>query len=86
MINGKFQFNWIITVLEKDEQGLVIEMADLGNDKYMIVATDTAHPILDKVSYRQAGFGPFFLQKDADFSEQIQVLKKHLIENRPLVK
>jgi hypothetical protein len=87
MADGKFQFGWVIRVLSKDEDGIQIEDADLGNGKHMLVATDFSHPVQDNV-YRQAGFGPFpsprsvFEAPDAAFESPIRVLKAHLLKLR----
>lgn len=80
---GRFQFGWIIKILSKDEQGVQIELADLGNGKHMIVATDILFPVSKDV-YRQAGFGPFVLENDNSLDEQIQVLKDDLLKRRSL--
>lgn len=80
-MSGKFQFGWEINVLEKDEQGLVIELADLGNGKHMLVATDFSHPI-KKDNWRQCGFGPFKLEEVTSFDEQIKILKEDLLKRR----
>lgn len=84
-MNGKYQFGWIITVLSKDELGLEdgmqIELADLGNGKHMIVATDIVHPIVKDI-YRQAGFGPFVLEDHACLDEQVKILKEDLLKRR----
>lgn len=80
-INGKYQFGWVIQILEKDDQGFQIELADLGNGKHMIVATDLTN-IISKDTYRQAGFGPFTLVKDAILDDEIKVLKDDLLKRR----
>jgi len=80
-INGKFQFGWVIKILSKDPDGFQIELADLGNGKHMIVATDLSQ-MLEKDTYRQAGFGPFVLERNAVLDEQIQVLKDDLTKRR----
>lgn len=80
-MNGRFQFGWVIQILSKDEQGFQIERADLKNGKHMIVATDLSH-LVSKDTYRQAGFGPFVLEKDASLDEQIQTLKDDLLQRR----
>lgn len=79
--NGRFQFGWIIQILSKDPDGFQIELADLGNGKHMIVATDLAQTI-EKDTYRQAGFGPFVLEQNASIDDQIQALKDDLIKRR----
>lgn len=81
MMNGRFQFGWIIQILSKDEQGFQIELADLGNGKHMIVATDISNPISKDV-YRQAGFGPFVLEGGASLDESIKTLKDDLLKRR----
>lgn len=80
-MNGKFQFDWIISIIEKDEQGLQIELADLGNGKHMIVATDLTYPISNN-TYRQAGFGPFIYISSDSIIEQINILKDYLLKKR----
>jgi hypothetical protein len=82
-MNGRYQFGWVIKILskDKDDQGFQTEIADLGNGKHMIIATDISNPI-SKDSYRQAGFGPFLLEKDQDLSEQMKTLKNDLLERR----
>lgn len=81
MTNGRYQSGWIIRVLSRDEEGFIFELADLGNGKHMIVATDTSNPIT-KDCYRQGGFGPFVIEQDATFDEQIKVLKSDLLDRR----
>lgn len=78
---NKFKFGWTIEILHTDEYGFQIELADLGNKKYMIVATDTKYKISDN-SYRQAGFGPFLLEDGMCLDEQIKVLKNDLLSRR----
>lgn len=80
-MNGRFQFGWKIEILSKDESGFQVELADLGNGKHMIVATDLSHPI-SKDRYRQAGFGPFLLEEGSSLDEQIQSLKNDLLNRR----
>ena len=80
-MSGRFQFGWIIEVLSKDEQGFQIELANLGNGKHMIVATDITHPVSDNI-YRQAGFGPFVLKDFNSLDEQILRLKTDLLSRR----
>ena len=65
MMNGKFKFGWVIEILSKgtDNGGIQIEIANLGDGKHMIVATDITHPLSDNI-YRQSGFGPFVFDKD----------------------
>lgn len=75
-----FQFGWVIRVLSKDPQGFQIELADLGNGKHMIVATDLAHPVAPDV-YRQAGYGPFLLD-GSPLEERIETLKNDLQRRR----
>jgi len=79
-----YHFGWVIRVLVKNEDGLLIELADLGNDKTMMVATDTACPVSEGV-FRQAGYGPFalFSHEGAEFNECVQKLKDDLLERRP---
>ena len=97
-MNGKYQYDWIIYLLEKDEQGLVIELAVLGNDKFMIVATDFTHSILTQLNpgnnnYRQAGFGPFTftdgveqLLKNRELTlAEVKTLKDHLLIKRSMI-
>ncbi|HVI39142.1 MAG TPA: hypothetical protein VM577_00645 [Anaerovoracaceae bacterium] len=80
-MNGRFQFDWVIQILSKDEQGLQIELAELGNGKHMIVATDTAQPVSKDV-YRQAGFGPFVFDEGTTIDKEIKVLKEALLKRR----
>jgi hypothetical protein len=81
---GRYQFGWIIHPISKDGQ-FVIELADLGNGKYMIVATDVGEPIATSV-WRQAGYGPF-VYKDGDALDiPIDTLKKGLLQRRPTTK
>lgn len=80
-MNGRYQFGWIIEILSKDEKGFQIELADLGNGKHMIVATDLASPVSENV-YRQAGFGPFVYEQGSNLDEQIQILKDNLLRER----
>ncbi len=80
-MNGRYQFGWVIQILSKDEDGFQIELADLGNGKHMIVATDIKNPV-SKDTYRQAGFGPFVLEKNAILDEQINNLKADLLKKR----
>ncbi len=82
-MNGRFQFGWIIEILSKDELGFQIELADLGNGKHMVVATDLLNPVSKDV-YRQAGFGPFIFEKGSSLDEQIQSLKNDLLARRVL--
>ncbi len=82
-MNGKYQFGWIIKIISKDEQGFQMELADLGNGKHMVVATDTSNPISENV-YRQAGFGPFILKDDVPLETIYQDLKEHLLTKRTI--
>lgn len=81
MNKNLFKFGWIIKILSKDEDGFQVELADLGNEKHMIVLTDLLHKVSKDV-YRQAGYGPFVLDKDAGFEEQINILKEDLKSKR----
>ncbi len=76
-----FKFGWIIEILSKDDQGFQIELANLGNGKHMIVATDIAQPVSKDV-YRQAGYGPFVLESESNFDENIKILKEDLLKKR----
>ena len=80
-MNGRYQFGWVIKILSKDERGFQIELADLGNGKHMVVATDLTNPISENV-YRQAGFGPFVLEKDALLDDIFKDLKNDLLKRR----
>jgi len=80
-MNGRYQFGWVIQILSKDELGFQIELADLGNGKHMVVATDLTNPISENV-YRQAGFGPFLLEKDMLLDDIFKVLKNDLLSRR----
>jgi hypothetical protein len=79
-MNGKFQFGWVIHPMSKDDQ-FVIELADLGNGKRMIVATDVGEPIAES-TYRQCGYGPAVWEDGASLDEQIGVLKNDLLGRR----
>lgn len=81
MIDKRFKYGWIIKILSKDEDGFQIELADLGNGKHMIVATDLAQTV-DKDTYRQAGFGPFILDENQSLSNEIETLKNDLLNRR----
>ena len=81
-INGRFQFGWVIEILTKNDQGIQIELANLGNGKHMIVATDISYPVSENV-YRQSGFGPFILEVGWSMDESIKTLKEDLIKKRP---
>lgn len=80
-MNGRFQYGWVIKILSKDEQGFQIELADLGNGKHMIVATDLNQPVA-KDTYRQAGFGPFIFEFGSGLDENIKILKDDLLARR----
>jgi hypothetical protein len=80
-MTGRFQFDWVIQIISKDEQGFQIELADLGNGKHMIVATDISNPISKDV-YRQAGFGPFVFAAGDSLDEPIKTLKDNLLMRR----
>ena len=79
--NGRYNFGWIIKILSKDPDGFQIELADLGNGKHMIVATDLSQ-MPEESTYRQAGFGPFVLEKGAVLDEQISILQEDLLKRR----
>ena len=82
-----FHFGWTIRVLLKDDDGLLVESAYLGNGKTMLVVTDTSYPISEGV-FRQAGYGPFdlFSHEGAQFNECVQKLKDDLLERRRIAK
>lgn len=80
-MNGRYQFGWIIQILSKDSDGFQIELADLGNGKHMVVATDLSNPVSENV-YRQAGFGPFVLEKDMVLENIFTDLKEDLLKRR----
>jgi hypothetical protein len=77
IMSGRYQFGWIIQILSKDEEGFQIELADLGNGKHMIVATDLTH-LVSKDTYRQAGFGPFIMEEGFTLDIHIAHLKDDL--------
>jgi hypothetical protein len=81
VMNGRYQFGWVIQIIEKDDQGFQIELADLGNGKRMIVATDLTNAVA-KDTCRQAGFGPFTFEDGMVLDEQIKTLKEDLFKRR----
>jgi len=80
-MDKRFKYGWVIKILSKDEDGFQIELADLGNSKHMIVATDITHPVA-KDTYRQAGFGPFLFEENQSLINEIQTLKNDLLSRR----
>ena len=77
---GKYQLGWVIRVLSKDDE-FQIELADLGNGKHMIIATDLKY-LVGESTYRQAGFGPFVLDSGVDLDIYFGTLKDDLRARR----
>jgi hypothetical protein len=76
---AKYHLNWTIEFLSKDDDGMLLELANLDDGRYMLIMTDTKVLAATNI-HRQVGFGPF---DGKTFETKILAeLKRNLLERR----